>query len=364
MSRSVYTARMPIVRHDKTIVDCDVHQAYRSLSDIYPYLSRHWIEYTRDSGFSKLPYSAYPKVVNGGERLDARPPDGGPAGSDLALMRRQLLDQYGIECAILTGNFQNASLLPNADFAAAYCRAVNDWTIDCWLERDGRLRGSLTLPLQDIDASVKEVRRIGEDPRIVQVLLSVGSNVPYGNRQFDPLWRACEELGLRVALHTGGTGVMYPPTAVGWPSYYIEWHTNLSQVFQAQLVSLVCEGTFEKFGRLGVALLEGGFTWLPHVMWRLDKNWRGLRREVPWLKRPPSEYIRDHVRLTTQPIEEPARPESLLDLIHAVDAEGMLMYASDYPHWDFDAPVAVFPTGNGELKRRIASTNALDFYGL
>lgn len=346
------------------IVDCDVHQTYRSLSDINPYLSRHWIEYIRDSGFARLPYSAYPKIVNGGERLDARPANGAPAGSDLDLMRVQLLDEYDVDCAILTGNFQNASLLPNADFAAAYCRAVNDWTVDCWLDREPRLRGSLTLPLQDVDASVKEVRRLGDHPQMVQVLLSVGSNVPYGNRQFDPVWAACEEFGLRVALHTGGTGVLHPPTATGWPSYYIEWHTNLSQVFQAQVVSLVCEGTFEKFSRLGVALLEGGFTWLPHVMWRLDKNWKGLRREVPWLRRPPSEYIRQHVRLTTQPIEEPARPESLVHLVDAVDAGGMLMFASDYPHWDFDSPATIFPAGDAALKRRIAAANALDFYGL
>ena len=77
------------------------------------------------------------------------------------------------------------------------------------------------------------------------------------------------------------------------------------QAFESQVISLVCEGTFVKFPELRIVLIEGGFAWLPALMWRLDRSWRILHSEVPHLRRLPSEYIREHFWMTTQPMEEP-----------------------------------------------------------
>lgn len=86
----------------------------------------------------------------------------------------------------------------------------------------------------------------------------------------------------------------------------------MSMVFQAQVLRLVCEGVLEKCPGLKVALIEGGFAWLPALMWRLDKNYRGLRGEVPWLTNLPGANIRGHFRATTRPMEEPEDPRQLL----------------------------------------------------
>jgi predicted TIM-barrel fold metal-dependent hydrolase len=124
------------------------------------------------------------------------------------------------------------------------------------------------------------------------------------------------------------------------------------------------EGTFQKFPGLRFALIEGGFAWVPHVMWRLDKNWKGLRSECPWLICKPSELIREHFRLTSQPIEEPDNDAHLLQMFEMMDAEHTLMFSSDYPHWDFDSPQQAFPRLPAELKRRIFVENARELYGL
>jgi hypothetical protein len=125
------------------------------------------------------------------------------------------------------------------------------------------------------------------------------------------------------------------------------------------------EGVFERFPKLKVVIIEGGFAWLPALTWRLDKLFERMRSEVPHLKRRPSEYIREHIWLTTQPMEEPKDPRQLLDVMEWIGWD-RLLFASDYPHWDFDDPFRALPaalsrerlqqilTGNGKAVYRLA----------
>jgi hypothetical protein len=124
----------------------------------------------------------------------------------------------------------------------------------------------------------------------------------------------------------------------GYPTHYIEWHTCLSLGFQAHLVSFITEGVFGRFPGFRVVMVEGGVSWLPALMWRLDAEWKALRSEVPWLTRAPSEYRGDHLRLTTQPLERHASDKHLMNIFEAMDAGRVLMFSSDYPHWDLDSP--------------------------
>ena len=130
------------------------------------------------------------------------------------------------------------------------------------------------------------------------------------------------------------------------------------------LNSMVCEGVFEKFPKLRLVLIEGGIAWLPHLMWRMDKNFKALRSSVPWLQRLPSEYIREHVRLTTQPIEEPSDPSRILQILDWIHAEETVMFSSDYPHWDFDNPMMSLPPMPKTLKARVMAGTATELYRL
>lgn len=345
------------------LVDADVHNYPRDMGDLAPYLTERWRAYAVQSGLKVPAASIYPKVHAAAARRDAWPPGGGPPGSDPAFARQQLLDEWHIEVALLNP-LVAVSSLHNRDLANALMRAVNAWTAHDWCAADSRWRGSIVVNARDPEASAREIAHWAKDGHFVQVLLLVRSHAPYGQREFRPIFHAAVDAGLPVGLHFGGGGDV-PITACGWPSYYIEDHTAMSQAFQTQLVSLVCEGVLCELPELRVVLIEGGFAWLPALLWRLDKNWRGLRSEVPWLTQAPSDYVRRQVRATTQPMEEPATPQHLLQILEMIGCDEFLLFATDYPHWDFDAPDRALPAAvAGPLRQKILAGNAAAVYGL
>jgi len=342
------------VKNRIPVIDCDVHQT----GTFTEYISESW-RHVRPP--SNMPWRG--ALGHSVLRPDATPPGGGRPGSDPAYLIEHLLEGEKIDWVILTGDAQHANTHSNSHFALAYARGYNDWIIDKWLSFDERFKGSMMIAPQDIPGSVKEVERVGDHPDIVQIIMASALPTLMGKPYFWPLYEIAEAKGLPIAIHPGseGSGITVP-TAAGYPSYYCEWHTMLPSGYMNHLVSLVCEGVFEKFPKLRIVMIEGGVAWAAPLMWRFDKNWKGLRSEVPWLKRPPSEYIKECVRFTTQPIEEPESLDKLLAMYDEIDAYNTVMFSSDYPHWDFDSPLAAFRGFPEDLKRRILYENAKELY--
>lgn len=346
-------------RVQTSLIDCDIHNT-PTPGALTGYLPQRWRDYHERFGRPGYPGAYYPKANPAAARTDAWPPTGGPPGSDLSFLRAQLLDAWPIEYGILNTLVTIRSQL--AGYDAALAQAFNDWQIAEWLDLEPRLRASLVVPCDDGDLAAAEVDRLGNDPRFVQILLPVRTSEPLGKRRYWRLYEAAVAHNLPIGIHFGG-GSGYPITGAGWPSYYIEDHAGMAQSFQAQLISLVCEGVFEHFPTLKIVLIEGGFAWLPALTWRLDRSWRRLRDEVPHLREHPSAYIDRHIWLTTQPMEEPAQPEHFLQLLEEFGGADRLLFATDYPHWDFDAPDRALPIRLApEVERKIMVENARIVY--
>ena len=341
-------------------IDCDAHNYPQSIAVLLPFMAQRWRSFVEQIGYPGPLANLYPKVYADAARRDAYPPGGGKPGSDPQFAARQLLDTWGLTYAVLNPLYAH-SQVRNLHLGSELARAVNRWTAAHWLDADPRWRGSIVVNIEDPEAAAAEIGRVARDGRFVQVLLLVRSPEPYGRQRYRPIFRAAVEAGLPVGIHFGGGGG--PITGVGWPSYYIEDHTGMAQAFQSQVISLVCEGVLEELPECRIALVEGGFAWLPPLMWRLDKNYKGLRAEVPWLTRLPSEYIRERFRATTQPMEEPDDPEHLRQIVAMLGRDDFLMFATDYPHWDFDAPDrALQALGDTPLRRAVTAANARAFY--
>lgn len=356
------------------MVDACIHHHWAQQSDVMAYMSRGWQEYLSQpaslpgavEAISILPRFPY-RRPDGDKLADSVPPEGGPPGSSLKLLQQQILDR-GVDAAILNyDEGMRTPITPNSHLAREIARALNDWTIDRWLSADNRLHGLVLVPNQVQDDAVAEIKRVGDHPKMVGILMSAnGLGKPFGHPGYHPIYAAAAERGLPVVIHAGGDAMsetLTHPTPGGLPASYGEYYVLNALSFVTHFMSLVAQGVFEKFPDLKVLFTGGGITWLSAVLWRFDAEYIPYRRETPWVKKTPSEYVRDNVRLCTYPLTGPADPANLIRLLQAFPGmEDVILYGSGYPNWDTDTVEGVCAQLPAEWADKVFSANARDFF--
>ncbi len=342
-------------------IDCDIHPAVPTTRALVPYLDDYWREHILRRGLERenLEASSFPANAP----INGRPDwhlSSGPPSSSLPALQAHILDRLRPRFAICNV-MHGAQVMLSEDLSDALCRAINNWMKAEWLDRDPRLRASIVVPVHSAELAAAEIHRMAADPRFVQVLLLSMAEVPLGRRQNWPIYQAATEHNLPVGIHAGSS-FRHPPSALGWPSYYLEDYVSHAQGFAASMNSLVSEGVFNKFPNLKVVLMESGVTWLPAALWRLDKTWRGVRAEVPWLEQMPTEIVREHFRFTLQPFDAPPTEAQVQTIMDQLGSDRMLLFSTDYPHWHFDGDDAL-PSGlSSGLRQKICIDNPLDTY--
>lgn len=349
------------------VVDCDIHVNPRTGTELSEYVPEPWL----GRGMRELLYSGGmlgTSVIfappNEGRRADAFTPTG-PPGSDPAVTGRQLFDEAGVDIAIIVPLADRSSVHPEHEAATA--ATINNWMASTWLgayNRHGRYRGTLRIST-DPELAVAEIEKWAGHPHFVQVMLNPYVGGGFGLPAYWPVYEAAVRNRLVVCTHVTlqrpGPALM---SVYGPPSYYLENHGQFPLNYAAHLTSMLCEGVFERFPDLRFTFVEGGYAWALPYIWRLDRHWRELRSEIPALRRPPSEYVREHVSFTRQPVEEPSAPRHMARIIEWFGPR-TLEFATDYPHWDGDYNLSQgFGGISPEVKARILGGNAIEKYRL
>jgi uncharacterized protein len=356
----------------KTINDVDVHPSIGGgMEVLLPYMPHAWrkkIEPTARGGALRPGGGRYLHPIEVPVMRDAIPPGGGMPGADPKFVAQQHLDRYHVEHGLLIEIIASTLAIAavDPDHSAVLVSACNDYILDHWQGVDDRFTYALTVSPLDPSLAVKEIQRHGKNPFVSCVFLPI-QNIRLGNRHYYPIFEAAVEHGLNIVCHPGAGESMFQGTgaqfACGIAERYIERYVEWGQIPWSCISSLIFNGALDRYPELNFMWVEWGFSWAVPMSWRMDKSWRELRADCPWVKTWPSEYLHDRFFFSTQPIDEPRREGDLERMIEDYFADN-LCFASDYPHWDNDRPDMILKALKPQTQQKVYHDNALKFLRL
>ena len=329
-----------------SVIDADGHARDRD-AELRKFIAE---PYCRRQG-SLLPADVWDSSMYGklGMRVDDVP------------TRLRDMDKEQIDISVLfpTSSFA-VTQLPEKDYAAAYCRGYNDWIASVCAESP-RLKAVGLVPFQDVDAACKEVQRAVVDLGLVGITVATfGLKEHAGQAQFWPIYQELEKLNVPLLIHNSRQG---PAGEIRFDTFLFR-HT-IGRPFETLLdcAALIYGGVAEKFANLRVAFLECGCGWVPYWMDRMDEEWEKRQSEAPLLKKKPSEYLTSGKWFYATEPEESTLPYCLEKV-----GEDVILFASDYPHWDGSFPnmtrmVRERRDVSDNQKRKIMRDNAASLYG-
>jgi predicted TIM-barrel fold metal-dependent hydrolase len=277
------------------------------------------------------------------------------------------MDEEGVDVSFLFPSIGLAfGSLRDPQLAAVACRAYNNWMADFCRPYPDRLYNVAPVPMIEVEAAIVEMRRVVKDQGVKAVAIRPN---PYVTRRLsdptnDRFWAEAQELNCTVAIHSTVGGDL--PTA-GFDRYGDFFRRMvIAHPLEQQMgcMDLICGGVLERFPRLRAAFLEAGGGWLPYWLKRMDEFYEKIGRLAPELKHKPSEYFLRQCFCSCEP------DDMALQVATTLGMTDVLMWASDYPHFD-----CTFPGVVGELREgcahlpeserpKLMGENAARCYGL
>lgn len=273
---------------------------------------------------------------------------------DLTLVRRAM-EAMSIDVQVVFPQpMLGIGMHPSAQTETQLVVAYNRWFVSRILAKESRIKSMLPLPFRDPEACLKVVREFGDAPGVVGFLVTSQRQAQVNSPSYMRLYAELEERQLPLGFHAG-------------PDYQMERAVNRFLSVHAlsfvtcnmiHLTNWVMNALPERFPKLKVIWIESGLAWLPFMMQRLDHEFLLRQSDAPLLRKLPSEYISE-MYYTSQPME--VTDMGLLEsTFRVIKAENQLLYASDWPHWDFDPPgrIAGLPFLSEQAKRNILGESA------
>lgn len=363
---------------DYLVVDVDFHQLEANAwAETIDYIEndvvRDFLEAGGRSGFGGLGPWLPGTVTTGAiqdvagriqvQRSRNRQLYGGDAAAEAALIGENI-EMMGVDYVLIfPTELLHFGTNPHVELEPHLAHAHARWMTERLLPENDRIVTQLYLPFNDPEACLDIVERFGDRKGVVGFMVTSVRNQPVHDRAYDKLYRAIEERGMVLGFHTA---FHYYERSMEQFNRFISVHSlGFPYYNMIQSINWIVNGLPERFPGLKVLFIEGGLAWIPFVMERLDHEFRMRSSEAPLLQRLPSEYMRE-LFYSSQPLDLALDGRMLDVTLEMINAETQLLYASDWPHWDFDLPGRILdiPTLSDEAKRNVLGRSAARIFGI
>jgi predicted TIM-barrel fold metal-dependent hydrolase len=251
---------------------------------------------------------------------------------------------------------------PQVEMEVVIGNAFNKWLTEEVLPQDPRIKAMLYLPFNHPEASVKAVEMYADNPSVIGFSVTSTRFRAVNHDSYMPLYSAIQATGKPLAFHSG---FHWGDQSMQQCNKFISMHA-ISFVYYniIHMTNWIMNGLPERFPKLKVVWIESGLAWVPFLMQRLDSEYMMRSSEAPLLKRKPSEYMQE-MFYSSQPLER-SNIELTEATFKAMKAETQLLFASDWPHWDFDLPnsITTLPFLDEKAKRNILGFNSARLFNL
>jgi predicted TIM-barrel fold metal-dependent hydrolase len=358
--------------YDFPIFDADSHYMLTPMDELAQFVEEPWHSRLME-GIRGARFHIFPRDI--GDRTAAGRMKSMPLYSSTEKPKEEKLPKeiyplvesaykMGIDYSIVfPTDMLTLGLNPQTDLEVAIAYAYARWMTEKILPYDDSLRTMLYLPFSDPQACVDIIKEFGDKKGVVGFMITSVRHQPVYHNSYMPVYKLLEEKGLALGFHTVSYWLDRPfqqfnrflsAHAIGFPLYNM-----------IQMTNLIINGIPERFPDLKFIFIEAGVAWIPFMMLRLDSDYIYRSSDAPLLTKKPSEYIKNFY-FTTQPLEYTNNMDYLQSVFNMFDAENQLLYASDYPHQDFDTPASIYdlPFLSEKAKRKILGENALKLFGI
>lgn len=337
---------------DGGVVDADFHMT-EQMDDLGPYLSDRW-EYLLSGGgrfdgfYDPFPSSGVVPVHILSGRAQTHHPHAVRTTEDVY----EGMDLFGSDAALVTPGdvMLDLAMVHHEQLASSLASAYNEFYLT--EVADDPFYGAIAIAGQQPEEAAEEIETHADDSAVAAAYLPVGGlNPPLGDRRYAPIYEACERYDLPLVMHSTASAPM-----VSFPRQFEGLNRAMSNhaiahPFQqaTNVVSMVTNGIPELYD-VDFVFQEAGLGWVPYFMHRLDGEYFAQREDAPLLEKPPSEYMKEDFYYTSQPMEGlQTAPEYVCSVARHMGGPESLMWASDYPHHDFDHLDAIVRTLNKEF---------------
>jgi predicted TIM-barrel fold metal-dependent hydrolase len=205
----------------------------------------------------------------------------------------------------------------------------NDWLAEFCAAAPRRLIGAGFLPVKGpVEWTIQEARRCA---KIGLKSISIPQFVderPYHRPEWEPFWRAAEELDLPISIHVG-TGISLHGSFAQAEHVGRFFHNHMATC----MGDLVWGAVLQKHPRLRFVGVECGIGWIAHQLNGWDRFWEDHKWIRPKLEEPPSFYFKRQFWATFERDRAGILTRELLNVDH-------LMWGSDYPHLEGTFPAS------------------------